>query len=519
MYAQLLQHLLPTFEPLPSSAITRAPSPELNFLQVLEEEQARLQAAISGNEAEPLVKAEEAGVPQAAPVEADGAEQPAETEMLTAGTACWPAACLPGTTESETSGSEAGTSTNPHESEEQGRPLAERIESAALKEGEPLAGSMRGAAHRAAPSIAPAASLESATAGEAAPAGAVTGVPRGPTLASMVRGDSEAAKRAAPVTETGPANLEANESGSHSGAAFASLLRSPWQMRQPMAETKPSLLLKGVPGDTPPLAAPGESQAAATLWTAGAPAPVGDAPQAAPLAAGTDPITGPQASLHEEAEAETPRSPAHGPRGMPDRTEPSGAVVRPPAGESSAPPGQAAAAVRQASDAAPKAMAEPGPPQAPPEPRATLQSLGSHAVRGVRYLVSNGDRTMTVRLSPASLGEVRLEVHANSDGLSVRIASANQAVRHVLESQMPALREAFAREGIEVARVEVSPNLSANTGSMGSHQPAGREPGPFGQGTQQPPAYGGERHSKEPADRKPRAKPATAHLGAVDLYV
>jgi flagellar hook-length control protein FliK len=101
----------------------------------------------------------------------------------------------------------------------------------------------------------------------------------------------------------------------------------------------------------------------------------------------------------------------------------------------------------------------------------TLQSLPENMVRSVRLLVAKGEQTLTVRMVPESLGEVRLEVRTHADGVSIRIASASPAVRQALEQQMPALREALLREGIELGRIEVgsSSHASANSGGTGGH--------------------------------------------------
>ena len=113
--------------------------------------------------------------------------------------------------------------------------------------------------------------------------------------------------------------------------------------------------------------------------------------------------------------------------------------------------------------------------------QATLQSLPEDTVRSVRLLVTKGEQTLTIRMVPESLGEVRLEVRTHADGVSVRIASANPAVRQALERQMPALREALLREGIQVGRVEVSassqsPSSGNGTAghSTGHHSGSGR---------------------------------------------
>ena len=116
--------------------------------------------------------------------------------------------------------------------------------------------------------------------------------------------------------------------------------------------------------------------------------------------------------------------------------------------------------------------APPAPPDTEAPVRATLETIEPHTVRGVRYLLARGERTLTVRLSPESLGELRIEIHTKGDELSIRLASANPIVRDALENQAGTLREALTRGGIEAAKLEITANLGHHTGNEG--QP-GRE--------------------------------------------
>jgi flagellar hook-length control protein FliK len=154
--------------------------------------------------------------------------------------------------------------------------------------------------------------------------------------------------------------------------------------------------------------------------------------------------------------------------------------------------------------------------QVPAEP-ATLGSLGNHAVRGVHYLLSRGESTMTVRLVPASLGEVHFEVHGSGDDIRIRVSSANPTVREAMEQQIPMLRQALAQEGIEVSRVDVTARMSFGT-EQGAHTGGrqtdpqgapvpGRGPGPPGYST------GGQSGSGT------RQQRSTSHAGTLDVFV
>lgn len=103
-----------------------------------------------------------------------------------------------------------------------------------------------------------------------------------------------------------------------------------------------------------------------------------------------------------------------------------------------------------------------------PEPlRPSLETLGGYAVKCIRYLVSQGQRTLQVRLIPESLGELRLSVTTSGDTVSVQFVSPNAAVREVLEAQVAGLREALARDGIDMAKVTVSSDLPSDQASPG----------------------------------------------------
>jgi len=89
-------------------------------------------------------------------------------------------------------------------------------------------------------------------------------------------------------------------------------------------------------------------------------------------------------------------------------------------------------------------------------------------VRNVRYLVSNGQHRITVRLVPESLGELHLEVQSSGGQTSVRLVSANPMVRGALEAQTPELKNALAREGLQVGSLEIASTLgqAAHSGSQ-----------------------------------------------------
>ena len=104
--------------------------------------------------------------------------------------------------------------------------------------------------------------------------------------------------------------------------------------------------------------------------------------------------------------------------------------------------------------------AEAEAPPAPPE-RVGLEIIRDFTVRSVRYLVTRGGRTLTVRLVPESLGELHLEVTSAKEGLFVRLVSANPAVREFLSEGLHNLRVALAESGVKVADVLVTADMAS----------------------------------------------------------
>jgi flagellar hook-length control protein FliK len=95
--------------------------------------------------------------------------------------------------------------------------------------------------------------------------------------------------------------------------------------------------------------------------------------------------------------------------------------------------------------------------------RATLPTLATKSAERVRLMVEQGERSVSVRLAPESLGRMQIEVRTSGNDVSIRIVTASAAVREAFDGQVGVLREALARDGIQVSRVDV-----VSTGSTGS---------------------------------------------------
>ncbi len=160
---------------------------------------------------------------------------------------------------------------------------------------------------------------------------------------------------------------------------------------------------------------------------------------------------------------------------------------------------------------APAAMPEP-----PPE-RSTLPSLSDNALKSIRYLASGDRKSLHIRMVPASLGEVRVEVSSTGDGkgLEIRMTSVSPAVRDALEGQLAGLRDALQRDGLAVGRMVVSADASAqqpaSDGMPGRHA-ALNEHGRSSESPRNSPFGGGD----EPAPGA-TMRQRVAHHGVLDV--
>ena len=109
-----------------------------------------------------------------------------------------------------------------------------------------------------------------------------------------------------------------------------------------------------------------------------------------------------------------------------------------------------------------------------PVQRTTAEALLDDTVRGIRYLVRQGEKTVSIRLVPESLGDLTLEVSSSQEAVHVRLIASDTSVRNILDGEIAQLRASLAEEGIEVGRVQV---VSSMTLDLGSGQSSER-PGP-----------------------------------------
>ena len=123
-------------------------------------------------------------------------------------------------------------------------------------------------------------------------------------------------------------------------------------------------------------------------------------------------------------------------------------------------------------EAAPTQRAE-APAAAPPQPGPASvepENVMSQIVRGAALRIQDGQTSMSLRLEPPSLGTVRLDLTMERDVIHVRIQVETEAVQQIVGARLPELREALAREGLDVQ--DVAFTLDEDSGASAFQQQA-----------------------------------------------
>jgi flagellar hook-length control protein FliK len=103
------------------------------------------------------------------------------------------------------------------------------------------------------------------------------------------------------------------------------------------------------------------------------------------------------------------------------------------------------------------------------KPSATMETVPDTVVKSVRLMLSNGEKTLNVRLAPPSLGELHIQVSGSDDAITVRLVSSNPAVRDALEGQLTGLREILGKTGVSLTSISVSADAGSSMQSGGGH--------------------------------------------------
>lgn len=83
--------------------------------------------------------------------------------------------------------------------------------------------------------------------------------------------------------------------------------------------------------------------------------------------------------------------------------------------------------------------------------------MPNQVARGLAAAVRQRDGTLTLRLSPESLGDIKIQVRVESGQVSAHISAQTEQARHLLSESAPTLRSALEAHGLVVERIDVAP--------------------------------------------------------------
>ncbi len=151
--------------------------------------------------------------------------------------------------------------------------------------------------------------------------------------------------------------------------------------------------------------------------------------------------------------------------------------------------------------------------------KTTVQALPEQALRGARFLLTNTEQTMRIRLLPESLGEVRLEVITSKGEVTVKLASANAAVREILQTHAPGLQHAISQDNTGNVRVTVTADVgsSAWLSSNAQRNNGQHDPNAQGQANHRSGMPSSYREANAGTTATPRRE--AAHAGNLNIYV
>jgi flagellar hook-length control protein FliK len=91
-----------------------------------------------------------------------------------------------------------------------------------------------------------------------------------------------------------------------------------------------------------------------------------------------------------------------------------------------------------------------------PEPYVDARSIMDQVTDQIKVNISEETTEMEIRLHPASLGTVNLQIASNGGVVTANILVQNEAVKSVIESQLVQLLETFEEQGQKVEAIEVA---------------------------------------------------------------
>ena len=117
---------------------------------------------------------------------------------------------------------------------------------------------------------------------------------------------------------------------------------------------------------------------------------------------------------------------------------------------------------------------------------------------------------VTIRLVPRSLGELHIAVRRGGQRLEVVMTVATHAAREAIEAQLPGLREALGRGGLDVM------NVTVQTSTAGDQAPGHSATSGHAAGTGTK-FTGGRAESEAEPGGSPRGRPE--HEGSLNMFV
>lgn len=104
-----------------------------------------------------------------------------------------------------------------------------------------------------------------------------------------------------------------------------------------------------------------------------------------------------------------------------------------------------------------------GAPAHPGSGSSNEQSEGAFRAgvsRGLAAALQQRGGSLTIRLSPESLGSLRIQMTLGEGQVSVRMETLNEHAQQMLMRSMPALRESLESKGLTVREIQVTPTMA-----------------------------------------------------------
>ncbi len=103
------------------------------------------------------------------------------------------------------------------------------------------------------------------------------------------------------------------------------------------------------------------------------------------------------------------------------------------------------------------------------------QSFVAQAARGMAQALRGGEGTLTIRLAPENLGNLRVDVSMGESGVMARLEASSESARRLLQDSQPMLRAALEARGLSIDRIEVTHVAPPEHASGDAGQNAGSE--------------------------------------------